>query len=41
MDFTRIQKLYYEATKRKKTKDEYKSMRQMYLDIMKKRKSYV
>ena len=41
MDLPRIKKLYYEATKRKKTKDPYKSMRQMYLDIMKKRKSYV
>ena len=41
MDLPRIKKLYYEATKRKKTNDPYKSMRQMYLDIMKKRKSYV
>jgi hypothetical protein len=41
MDLTRIKKLFYEATTRKKTKDFYKSARQMYLDIMKKRKSYV
>ena len=42
-DLPAIKKLYYEASSRriKKTEDFYKSARQMYLEIMKKRKGYV
>jgi hypothetical protein len=40
MDLEVIKKLYYEASPRQTT-DFYKSARQLYNDIMKKRKSYV
>jgi hypothetical protein len=43
MDYNRIKKLFYEATSRKKgtVKDFYKSARQLYTEVMKKRGGWV